>query len=373
MGRRTETVSKPLPKWVSDFFDRHGNARLRFRRTGFKTYYFKSPFPSKAFWTEYEACISGETAEPVTPGADRLAPGSLAALYSRFVAQPSRLGPSPTTQKKVLAILGAFRDEHGHRMVADVTFEHLDAIFEEKAAKAPWQTQKLRRHLGKMFDFARKLKWIQDNPVDDTTSINAQKRTKSKGYHSWSEAEIRQFVKRHPKGTKAYLALMLLLWSFQRRGDVSALGPVPERPGIMHIDQEKSGGERQLDIPIGKPLQEAIDAYQQPDNWDGKTYLASDRGTAFTKESFGNWFRKRCNEAGLQHCSAHGLRKAGMRRGAELNMSTQSLKAVSGHIKDEEVAYYTRAVEQARLATTVVQALEAADLANRSDEVSHEK
>lgn len=370
MGRRAGV--KVLPKYVTDFFDRNGTARIRFRRKGYKDYYFKHPHPSKKFWEEYDACMAGEMAEPITPGADKIIPGSVAALYSRFVAQPSRLGPSPTTQKKVMAILGEFREKHGHRLVADVTFEHLDAILEKKAADAPWQAQKLRRHLGKMFDFARKLKWISDNPIDDTTPINAQKRTKSKGYHSWTEGEISQFIKRHPIGTKAYLALMLLLWSFQRRGDVTELGPVPDRPGWMHISQEKSGGQRELLIPISTQLQEAIDKCPRPDKWDGKTYLTSAYGRRYTKESFGNWFRDRCNEAELHHCSAHGLRKAASRRAAEANLSNQSIKAVTGHIKDDEVALYTRAVEQAKLAQDVIRSLEQAQMANQPNSIDTE-
>jgi hypothetical protein len=40
------------------------------------------------------------------------------------------------------------------------------------------------------------------------------------------------------------------------------------------------------------------------------TFLTTPFGKPFTAAGFGNWFRDRCNEAGLPHCSAHGLRKA---------------------------------------------------------------
>lgn len=358
MGRRSGPVKKgPLPDYVTEFADRHGRIRVRFRRKGYQPVYIKAPFPSKAFWLEYEAALRGE----IAPGAGRSEPGSVNDLMSRFYANPARIGPSETTRKKNLSILGEFQEAHGHRMVADVTFEHLDAIISKKADAAPWQADKLRRLLIRLFAFARKLKMIDDNPAEETEPVKAQARTKSKGYHSWTEAEIDQFTARHKKGSKAYLALMLLLWSFQRRGDVSALGPIPGRPGWMHIAQEKSGGERELDIPIGKPLAEAIAAYEQPANWDGLTYLCSQYGRRFTKESFGNWFRRRCNEAGLPHCSAHGLRKAASRRAAEANLSNQSIKSVTGHVKDDEVAHYTKAVEQRKLASGTIKALERAD------------
>ena len=44
------------------------------------------------------------------------------------------------------------------------------------------------------------------------------------------------------------------------------------------------------------------------------TFLVTDFGKP---DGFGNWFRKRCNEAGLPHCTAHGLRKAGVTIAAE--------------------------------------------------------
>jgi len=59
----------------------------------------------------------------------------------------------------------------------------------------------------------------------------------------------------------------------------------------------------------------------------------------------------------LPHCSAHGLRKAAARRLAEAGCSNQQIKAITGHKTDKEVARYTAAADQIRLAE---QAMEAA-------------
>jgi hypothetical protein len=40
------------------------------------------------------------------------------------------------------------------------------------------------------------------------------------GYHTWTVEEVRKFQKRHPLGTKAHLALALLLFTGQRRSDM---------------------------------------------------------------------------------------------------------------------------------------------------------
>lgn len=36
---------------------------------------------------------------------------------------------------------------------------------------------------------------------------------------------------------------------------------------------------------------------------------APEYGKPFSKGGFSNWFRERCDEAGLKHCTAHGLRR----------------------------------------------------------------
>jgi integrase len=43
-------------------------------------------------------------------------------------------------------------------------------------------------------------------------------------FHAWSEGEIAQFHARHPNGTRAGLALALLVYTAQRRSDVVRMG-----------------------------------------------------------------------------------------------------------------------------------------------------
>jgi site-specific recombinase XerD len=66
---------------------------------------------------------------------------------------------------------------------------------------------------------------------------------------------------------------------------------------------------------------------------------------------FGNWFRRRCNEAGLPHCSAHGLRKAFLRRMAEAGCSEDYIASISGHKDMREIRTYVQAANKAMMAT----------------------
>ena len=61
------------------------------------------------------------------------------------------------------------------------------------------------------------------------------------------------------------------------------------------------------------------------------SFLVTHKGTPYTKESFGNWFADACDAAGLpKKCRDHGLRKATLRRMAELEMPNKTMKSVSG-------------------------------------------
>ena len=70
---------------------------------------------------------------------------------------------------------------------------------------------------------------------------------------------------------------------------------------------------------------------------------------------FGNRFRKWCDDAGLPHCSAHGLRKAGSTRLAALGASDREIMAITGHQTAKEVDRYTKGVRQKKLAASAME------------------
>jgi integrase len=80
------------------------------------------------------------------------------------------------------------------------------------------------------------------------------------------------------------------------------------------------------------------------------TYLVTEFGKPFTSNGFGNWFKDRCREAGLPHCSAHGLRKAGATIAAENGATDAQLQAIYGWSSAKMAAQYRKKAEQRRLA-----------------------
>ena len=192
-------------------------------------------------------------------------------------------------------------------------------------------------------------------PDDPTQGVKLPK-AKAGTIHTWTEAEIKQFEAAHPVGTKARLAMALLLFTGQRRGDVVRMGRQHIRDGVLSIRQEKTGNL--LEIPV-HPALELIMA--QTPIVGQLAFLTSVTGAAFSSASFGNVFRDWCNEADLpRRCSSHGLRKAACRRLAEAGCSEHEIASISGHESLAEVRRYTRAADRVKLAQSAMATVTAA-------------
>jgi len=96
------------------------------------------------------------------------------------------------------------------------------------------------------------------------------------------------------------------------------------------------------------------------------TFLTTEVGEPFRPPGLSSKFRVWCDEAGLPHCSAHGLRKAQCRRLAEAGCSVHEIAAISGHNTLSEIRRYTEAVEQARLAKAAMARLRREPISNES-------
>jgi integrase len=353
------TRKRFLPKHVARYLS-GGKWYYRYRRVGHPGGTFKSEFGTDEWRREYAAF---ESHKPSVGSPERYTPGSVGDALIRYYASDTRIGPTAVTRGKVKATLAPFLADFGHDRVNGFTFEHIDAIIARKLVKGIVQTpkgprpvggvfaaQKLRKELVRFFDFAVKAGMRRDNPAAISEKISAPKVKGEKGFKTWSEQDIAAYRDQHPLGTMARLALEMLLWTGQRRSDVHRMSPEDVREGRIAIVQDKT--DKALWIPVAPQLLEAITAVEPPA--PGVSFIRSGRGEPYSKESFGNVMRKWCDQAGLLERSAHGLRKAAMRRMAELGITNQGMKSISGHSRDDQVAHYTAAANQSKMADEAI-------------------
>jgi integrase len=334
-----------LPLYCSLVIDRHKKRRIRFRTKGVDTYL---PYPpiGPEFEQAYAQALAGVTEWRANIGASRTPPGSFDALAVSYYRSPAFQGLRDSTKRTYSRIIENFRKQHGKRMIRDLRREHVKALIGDMAER-PQAANRLLSLLKLMLDHALDNGWIRANPAQAIRGFSK----KTKGFHTWSEAEIAAYETRHPEGTKARLALVLLLYTAQRRSDVVAMGWEQINGRYISVKQVKTDAE--LDLFMLPALTSEIRLLPR----DKPTFLTTQLGNPFTPAGFGNWFRDRCNEAGLSHCSAHGLRKAAARRMAEGGMSGDVIKAVTGHTDLKQVSIYTAAANQAALAEKGLKAI----------------
>ncbi|BCG92592.1 site-specific integrase [Mesorhizobium sp. 131-2-1] len=331
-------MKRRLPKYVSEFRDRHGKMRVRFRRKGQPEYYLKAVPWTPAFMQEYQACLQ-QTAAPAVVGSSLVAAGTMSALIVAFYGSADFKKLAPSTRKQYRHVIERFRNKHGDKRVAAIERKHLKAIIGTMHG-TPAAADNLLDRIKQLMGFAVDIGMRKDNPALGMKGFNKH----TDGWHTWTEAEIEQFEERHPIGTKARLALTLLLYTTQRRSDVVGMGWQHVTQDGIAVGQQKT--HARLTIPIHPTLANVLDKTPR----EHLTFLVTAKGNSFTSNGFGNWFRDRCDEASLPQCSAHGLRKAASRRLAEDGKTNQQIKAITGHKTDNEVARYTAAVDQKRLA-----------------------
>jgi integrase len=338
------------PKYVHGFIDRHGRPRFYFRRAGFK----KIPLPglpwSPEFMEAYEKSLAGQSAF-IDVGIRRTKPGSMRALAVSYFQSMDYRSMTARTQRVYRNMIERFCEQtdkdgnsFGDKRAALIGREHVLRLIAAKAEK-PEAANQLRKVLRAMMKHAVEIGLRVDDPTRDVRAI----RVKSEGFHSWTDAEIARFENCHPVGSRARLAFALLLYTGQRRSDVVRMGYQHVRNGVLTVRQEKTGAK--LSIPLHPALQ-AILADTTADNM---TFLTTQFGKPFTSNGFGNWFRDQCNAAGLPQCSAHGLRKAAARRLAEAGCTAHEIASITGHASLKQVAHYTRAVDQGRLASAAME------------------
>ena len=84
----------------------------------------------------------------------------------------------------------------------------------------------------------------------------------------------------------------------------------------------------------------------------------NDLGRPFTDAGFGNKFRDWCDQVGLPHCTAHGLRKAGATIAANNGATAHQLMAIFGWDTLKMAEQYTRRADQQRLAQAAMHMLQ---------------
>src|SRR5436190_856117 len=104
--------------------------------------------------------------------------------------------------------------------------------------RKPSQSQKLIKALRAVFAWATEAEESDNNPTIGVKAI----KFRSEGHHAWTLNEVEQFERRHSIGTKARLAMGLLLYTSWRREDAVRLGT----QHIVQVRKPDGSAERRI-------------------------------------------------------------------------------------------------------------------------------
>jgi integrase/recombinase XerD len=315
-------------KFLVEDVDRYGNVRLYVRVPGLRKVRIRQKFGTDEFVAAYNAALTDHVAAPRQ--AHEAKPGSFRWLCARYYASVTFAALDPATQSWRRRVLDSIAVAHGDKPVVLMEARHVRALRDERRDK-PGAANKRLKALQALFAWATEYGSAKHNPTIGVRKIKYA----STGHHSWTRDEIEMYRTRHPLGTKARLALDLLMYTTGRREDVVRLGPQHVRNGRVQFRQAKNEHRDPVDIDI--PAHSALLASIEATPSRHMTFLVTKHGKPFTPAGFGNWFRDQCDQANLRHCSAHGLRKATSVALARAGASPHEIQAVTGHRTLSEV------------------------------------
>jgi len=338
--------------------DRHGNVRLYIRKNRGYVRIRGTP-GTPEFLNAYKVALERLGAPKDTPGPnarEQFPRGTLGWLGVQYFASEefkSLDAKSQATRRGVLE--ECFQEPHkdddpeamGFCPLVHLAPRHIKRLRDLKVkAGLKGAANNRRKYLSAMFGWAvdQDPPLLKSNPARDVRRVKYA----SSGFHTWTPDEVRQFEERHSIGTKARLALGLLLFTGMRRQDMVTLGRQHVRDGWLRFVPKKTRYKRER--VSEKPWLPCLAEIVTQSPCGDLTYLVTEYGKPFTAKGFGNWFRDRCNEAELPHCTAHGLRKAGATLAAESGATTNQLMAIFDWDTPAQAKIYTDAADRKRMA-----------------------
>lgn len=324
--------------------DRYGRVRWYVRKPGEKKVRIEGEPGSRAFMAAYERAMG----EPARLG---IRPGTLRALCVSYYGSAEFKALDQRTQGIRKRLLDRVCENAGHHRARDITMSAIRRKRDE-LAEAPEAANAFIKAMRQVYKHGVDMEMVPSNPAREVPYI----KTGSTGHHSWTVEEVAQFQAAHPIGTKARLALSLLLYTGQRRSDVVVMGPQHIRDGWLTMTQAKN--QKRKPVTVSVPILPVLAEVIAGTECGHLAFLVTDWGKPFTANGFGNRFKKWCREAGLsEHCTAHGLRKAGAAMAAENGATEHEIMAVFGWTTPKQAAHYTRAAQRKPMAERGMAAL----------------
>ena len=329
-----QAMRRTHPPYVYRERTRHGRWVLYFRRGKGRRIRLPDDIASDEFQAAYQAALTGNAPPSKTT---RTPPHSLAWLIERYAESAAWQQLSVLTRKQRESIFREAIKRSDNAVFAAITEADIQRAIDKRAG-TPAAANNFLKSMRSLFAWAVRNGHVKHDPTHNVERV----KYKTDGFPVWTIDEVAAYCAYHPIGTKARLTLELLLLTGLRRSDIVRLGRQHVRDNVLTTRTVKTNAEVSIRLP-----QELLHLIAISPTGE-LHFLVTERGTPFTVESFGNWFRARCREAGIKK-NAHGLRKLSATLAAEGGAAAHQLMAQFGWSTIAQAETYTRRADRARL------------------------
>lgn len=326
------------------YTDTRGRTRFRVSVKG-RRYELGADWGSVDFEDRYNKAMAGQ--KPGMIGSERVKPRSVNDLVARFYLGRVYKKWGESTKATNRAIIEKWREEYGGFPVATLRKSNIETMMATKS-ETPGAANNFLKRIRQVLDVAVDLGWLV--PINPARQVGLYE-YEIKGIYTWSEDDIAKYLAYHEPGTDAHNAMMLMLYTAAAKVDAVKLGPfsikeTTKGPRLIYRRQKTRNKKAMLvSIPIHSDLAPVLDGLMNKG-----TFLQTREEKQRSHKGLGNTMRQWCDDAGLPHCTSHGLRKACARRLAEGGASAPQIMAVTGHKTLSEVQRYIDAANREDMA-----------------------
>lgn len=307
-------MPRPRPPYLHREITRHGTPTWYVRVGQGPRIRLRAEYGSPAFDEQYRAALSGERRSD----GSKINSGTLAWLVDRYRDTAAWTALSLATRRQRENIFRNVIKTAGREPISRIDRRAiLDGC--NRRRETPNAMRHFVQAMRGLFEWAVKADHAKTDP---TLGVDTP-RPQTEGFAVWPAEWCQRFERRWPLGTRERVAYEVLFQTGLRRGDAVRFGRPHVKDGIATIRTEKTG--ETVTIVINADLAAALESGPIGE----LTYIATGAGKPMTKESFGNWFREACRNAGVKG-SAHGLRKARATVAAERGATVNELDAMFG-------------------------------------------
>jgi integrase len=337
-------------RYVHSFVDKTGRVRFYFRHRGERW-----PLPGEPGSVEFSARYDELRRQHLEPAQGRgnvvFGPNTMGAVIEKYLASEDFKSKAHHTRRQYRRLLDRIKERCGRALITDLREDHVREI-RSKFLPHTFTADEAVMLLSTLWSFAKEhlAMRLGSNPTRDVPRLH--KRTWE--HKPWPDAVIQEFDARARPRRNARLALLLLLYTGQRAGDVAAMKWERYDGKGIEVRQEKT--DELLWIPCHSKLRDALDRAERKSEF----ILTTQLGSGYSDGAFCNMIAEATAQIGRKEYTAHGLRKNAAKALAEAGCTIHQIMAITGHKSLSLAMHYSKGAAQKRLAQEAIDKLESA-------------